>query len=120
MIADLLFERLPETLFITKDQFLESLAGWEIEPFEIEGDLAFVTLTKGPEFHFQVFGTKHPISMTLIRTWLQKVIDAHGHVATKTPKEDARQHRFNRRFGFYVTGEDEFDVHYRLDRLPHA
>lgn len=116
-IADRLWEGASEVLFISKDEFLRRLDGWEIEPVEHDGELVFVFLTKGPEFHFQSFGKGQPISMKMIRERLQKIIDGHGYALTKTPKTDARQHIFNRAFGFYVAHEDEYDLHYRIDHL---
>lgn len=111
---------MPETLFIPKEQFVRTLGDWTVERFVIDGELAFAALSKGPEFHFQSFGTGHPITPTMIREYLRKIIDEYGYAKTATPKEDVRQHRFNLRFGFTVTGEDEYDVHYRIERLRHA
>lgn len=87
---------------------------------EIEGELAFVGGKKGPHFHFDSFGTKHRLPMSVIRPYLQQIIDEHGFALTKTPRDDERQHRFNRRFGFTPCGEDALDIHYRIERLPHA
>ncbi len=40
-----------------------------------------------------------------------------GYVETRTPKIGyERQHRLNGKLGFVRTGEDEYNVHYRLDR----
>jgi hypothetical protein len=116
-VIDKLWEKAEPTLFISKEQFIASLDGWTIEGLEIDGELAFVGMQKGPEFHFQNFGAKHRITMKMAKAYLQPLITQYGYVMTRTPKDDARQHRFNRRFGFEITGEDEFDVHYRLERI---
>lgn len=116
-IADLLWKDASEILFISKDEFLRGLEGWEVEPVEFEGKPAFAVLTKGPEFHFQSFGTGQPISMKMIRERLQKIIDAHGYALTRTPKIDVRQHVFNLAFGFTLVGQDEYDRHYRIETL---
>lgn len=120
MIEDRLWEKAAETLFISKEQFLRNLEGWDIEQVEIEGELAGVVLSKGAEIHFQSFGTGHPITGKMLWERLNKVIDQHGYAMTRTPKDDARQNRFNLRFGFKVVGEDEYDFLYRIDRLRHA
>jgi hypothetical protein len=107
-------------LYISKEQFYEWLEGWSIKPIHIDGDLAFITLRKGCEFHFTVMCTKHRITMPIIRECLQPIIDDHGYADTKTPHCEERQHRFNRRLGWRETGRDEFDIHYRIEKLPHA
>jgi len=118
MITDLLWQRVKNTLFISKEQFLAALDGWAIDPIYVGGDLAFATLTKGPEFHFDSFGTKHSIPMRVIRARLQDIIGRYGYAMTRTPKDDAKQQRINKMFGCVVTGEDEYDLHYRIERLP--
>ena len=51
---------------------------------------------------------------------MQAIIDREGYVLTKTPKEEERQRRFNEAIGFEKIGEDEYDIHYRLDRMRSA
>ena len=117
---DLLWAKGCEKLFITKEQFAESLQGWQIEEWK-EGDaLAAITLKKGPEFHFVTTGAV-PIPRRLVREVLRSQLEQYGHVTTRTPKHEERQHRFNRIIGFVQTGEDEFDIHYRMEgiRRPH-
>lgn len=115
-IVDRLWAVAEPNVFISKECFVNNLDGWEIEPVHIEGELAFATLTNGAAFHFQSFGTGKRISLSMIRDFLEKIIAVHGYATTKTPKEDARQHRFNLRFGFVVIGEDEYDIHYRIEQ----
>lgn len=113
-VIDALWAQIEPTVFISRSEFAASLADWDVEAVEIDGELAFVTMTRGPEFHFAAFGTGAPISRTMIRARLDPIIARHGFVTTRTPKEGAdRQHRFNRAFGFQVTGEDEFFVEYK-------
>lgn len=119
-LQDLLWEKAEPLLFISKEAFLEWLEGWTIEPVYIEGELAFATLQKGPLFHFQSFDTKHPIKRKMIREFLGKIIAEHGYAETRTPIDDERQHHFNRLMGFEMVGEDAFDTHFRIERLPHA
>lgn len=119
-IRDRLWEKAEPSLYISKDEFLYWLDGWDIEPVEIDGELAFVTLRKGPLFHFESFGTKRLISPKMIRAFLQKIIDEHGYAETRTPKGDKRQHRFNLAYGFQIVGEDELDTIFRIEKLPHG
>lgn len=118
MTIDLLWERAEPLLFISKEEFVKQYEGWQIEPVHIEGELAFITITKGPAFHFQSMGTKHQITRKMIRDFLQKLIDQYGYATTHAPIEDARQHRFNLLIGFQFEGERGFDRFYRIDRLP--
>jgi hypothetical protein len=117
LIVDALWEKAEPLLYISKDEFSALLEGWTIEGVEHEGELAFAFLSKGPQFHFQSFSAKQPITLKMIKTYLQPLIDRYGYVTTKTPKDDTRQHRFNRRFGFAAVGDDNFDIHYRLERI---
>lgn len=119
-LEDRLWEAAEPALYIDKDEFLRWLQGWDIHPVEIDGDLSFVTLQKGPLFHFLSLGSKRNISRKMIRAFLQKIIGEHGYAETRTPKDDERQHRFNRIFGFQVVGEDDLDTHFRIERLPHG
>lgn len=115
-VIDSLWEQAEPNIYIGKAEFIRSLDGWTIEPVEIDGDLAYVTMTNGPEFHFTTFG-KHRGTIKMVRDGIQPVIDQHGFVLTRTPKDADRQHRFNRLIGFVADGEDEFFIHYRMEKL---
>lgn len=119
-MLDTLWRAAEPKVYIGKDEFLSWFDGCEVRPVEMEGELAFITVQKGPEFHFHSLGTGKRISLAMIRDFLTKSIDQHGYALTKTPHADARQHRFNKRFGFVEIGRDAFDVHYRIESLPHA
>lgn len=115
-LMDRIWAQLEPEVFITRAQFERGLDGWEIEPVEIDGELAFVAFTKGPEFHFTSFDAGYPITRDMIWTRLTTIIDKHGFATTRTPKnESPRQHRLNKRLGFVEVGSDEFFIHYRLD-----
>lgn len=116
-IIDLLWQHRPELLFITKEQFVSSLDGWDFDPREVDGKLAFIWMSKGPELHFAAMGARLPMSKGMLRAVLQPIIDRHGHVMVKTPKHDERQQRFNRTIGFREVGEDHYDIHFRMDRF---
>lgn len=119
-LTDLLWEKAELVLFITKDEFLKTLAEWVIKPVHVDGELAWITVQKGPEFHFQNVGRTRAMPRRVIRDFLQGIIDQYGYALTKTPLEDVRQQRFNQLYGFYEIGRDAFDISYRIDRLPHA
>lgn len=116
-LVDILWQHRPSLLFASRAQFEAALDGWEIDPREIDGDLAFIFLTKGPELHFTTLQTGHPMPKAMARDVLQKIIDAHGHVIVKTPRHEERQQRFNRTIGFHEIGGDAYNVHFRMDRF---
>ena len=119
-IIDLLWGVDEKVLYLSKTQYVDSLNGWLIEPHYEGNIMVGATLTNGPEFHFATFGDQWKMTRADIRRYLCPLIEQHGYVATKTPKEDTRQSRFNKTLGFFVTGEDEFFTHYKLERLRHA
>lgn len=119
-LTDLLWQKAEPVLYISKDAYLETLAEWTIKPVHIDGELAWITVQKGPEFHFQSVGESRAMPLRMIREFLQTIIDQHGYAQTKTPIEDLRQQRFNERFGFQRIGQDQFDIIYRIESLPHA
>lgn len=115
-VFDALWEQIEPTVFITREQFLRGLEVWAIDPVIIDGELAFVALTQGPEFHFASFDTGATITRTMIWSRLDAIMDQYGFVTTRTPKEGAnRQHRINKALGFKEIESDEFLVTYRLD-----
>jgi hypothetical protein len=113
-LVDALWTQLEPTVFITRRQFERALAEWDVTPIEIDGEVAFVTLSRGPEFHYTSMGAGR-ISLAMIRGWLAPILDRYGYATTRTPKDEPRQHRLNLRLGCVVTGEDEFFTMYRLD-----
>lgn len=115
-IIDRLWQQIEPIVYITRGQFERGLVDWKIEPVEIDGVLAYATLTRGPEFHYTTFNVGKPLSIGMLRRWLDPTIDQYGYAETRTPKDEPRQHRLNIRLGCIVTGEDEFFTHYRLER----
>lgn len=116
-VADQLWAQIESEVYITREQFDRALAEWTIETAYHDGRLAFAALTRGPEFHLASFETGMRITPTMIRRHLDPILERHGCVTTRTPKEGAdRMHRFNQAFGFQKTGESEFFVNYRLER----
>lgn len=113
---DLLYQVTP--LFITREQFAQSLDGWTIDPvLRPDGSIGIVFISKGPEFHFAKFCTDVQASREHLKKYPGELIARYGYALTKTPKTMARQIRFNKRLGFVVTAEDESYIHFRIDHL---
>jgi hypothetical protein len=114
-IVDRLWAQIEADVYITRDQFVRGLADWNIEPIEVGSVLAWVTLSRGPEFHYTSFDAGMPLSFARMHGWLAPILAEYGYVTTRTLKDEPRQHPVNRRRGFKATGEDEFCTFYRLD-----
>jgi hypothetical protein len=104
-------------LFLTREEFEQSLAGCEFDPVVHEGATVGVFVVKGPEFHFAKWDPLHQCSRDILRRYPGELIERYGYALTRTPKDDARQRRFNERLGFCAVGEDEYDVIYRIEKL---
>lgn len=104
---DRLWEAAKYTVFCSREEYLATFAGWDIE----EGSYG-IRVSKGPEFHWLPCGR---LSKAAIRAGIQPLIDAHGYALTRTP--DARQKKFNERIGFYRIGENGDETLYRIDTL---
>lgn len=111
----LIWEQVSQHLFVSREQYLEQLRAYDLEPVHHKGVLLLAILRQGAELHFVTFGAGS-IPRRVVREALAPQLQAHGYVTTRTPKVDARQHRFNRLVGFRAVGEDEFDIHYQLRR----
>jgi hypothetical protein len=107
-------------LFLSREEFARTLDGWELEPVMQDGKLAVIFVTKGPEFHFAKLDPAYQCTREILRRFPGEVIERHGYALTKTPKDDLRQMRFNQRLGFYRIGEDEYDIHLRIDTMRHT
>lgn len=115
-VVDALWGQIEPIAYITRDQFVRGLADWSIESARFCDRLAFVFLARGPEFHFASFDTGATVTLKMIRSHLDPIMETHGYAMTRTPKDGfEREHRFNRAFGFKVCGEDEFFTLYKLE-----
>jgi len=110
----LLFEQSP--LYLTREQFDQTLEDWDFDIVEVDGVIQGVFVVKGPEFHFAKFGSE-PATREQLKKYPGSLIEKYGYATTRTPKTDLRQLRFNQRLGFFQTGEDEYDIHYRIETL---
>lgn len=116
-IIDEMWKETKDKVFISRHDFDVGLEGWELSTKELDGQIVGAIVTKGPEFHFVLFGPKRRITRALVADCVQPQIDKFGFVLTKTPKEDIRQHRFNLIVGFKVETTDEFYTYFRMERL---
>jgi hypothetical protein len=115
-VLDLLWERDSEILYISREEYMEALAGWNVESVYGPNGIAAAFVSRGPEFHFLKFDDTLQATREHLRKYPGSLIAKHGYALTRTPKDDARQRRFNQRLGFVVVGEDEFDFHLRIER----
>jgi len=106
-----LWEQSP--LFLTRSEFAKTLEGWTFDPVYRDRETIGVFLVKGPEFHFAKFDDT-PADKSILRKYPGDLIAKYGYAQTSTPKDDARQRRFNERLGFKVAGETQHDVIYRI------
>lgn len=104
-------------LYLTREQFQKSLEGWTLDPVYSDGNMVGVVLVNGPAFHFAKWDKSYAVGRDILRRYPGELIKRYGYATTSTPKEDTRMLRFNRRLGFFVTGEDEYDVHQRIETL---
>ncbi len=103
--------------FARREEFEHNLDSWDIVTNYVDGIPTFITIAKGPDFHFESLGTGRRMTRKMIVDFLAPIIAKYGYAATKTPHEDVRQHRFNKALGFEVVNHDEYDTHYRISRV---
>ena len=114
-LLELLWAHSP--LFIGREQFAKALEDWEIHELHGPNGLAVLFVVKGPEFHFAKLDADYQVTRDDLRRWPGDLIAKYGYAETRTPKHDTRQRRFNERLGFRRVGEDEHEIHYRIDKL---
>lgn len=116
-MIDLLWEKEKDNLYMSKEEFIDSLKDWTITAHIVDGVTVGIVVQRGPEFHFTTFDAKWNLTKTDIRNYLLPLIEQYGFVKTRTPTEDIRQQRFNKLLGFVPDGGDEFFNYYRLEKL---
>ena len=114
---DILWGAVKETLFCTREEYLATLKDWFVWALEQDGETLALRVSNGPEFHFVIVKRKS-FTMADIRAMVKPLIDSYGYATTRTPLRDKRQQRFNERLGFVRVREDQYDVIYRIDKLP--
>lgn len=105
-IVDRLYEDCP--LYLTREEHAKALSKLTIEEFG-----AGCFLINGPEIHFAKFDAS-PLTPRHVRR-VQQLVREYGYATTRVPKEDTRIQRFAERIGFRQVGEDQYDMHYRIE-----
>ena len=115
--ADRLWDSVKESLYITREQFDQSLIGYTLTPMFNEHGMYGVVINKGPSFHFATFDVPWTLNREILKQWPGSLIEQYGYAETFTPIEDTRQNRFNRKLGFVETHRDTQYIHYRIERM---
>lgn len=117
-LIDRLWVKAEPMFFATKDEFVRGLSDWDIYPVaDASGAVVVIVATNGPHMHFETTETGRPITRRIVHQVLDPLIEKFGYAVTKTPKTELRQRRFNELIGFVMVGEDEYDIHYRIERV---
>ena len=116
-VERVVFDAINKKAFMTPAQFEVAKQSLNIRGHYVDDRLVMAEIHNGPEFHFVLTDTRWHITKSDVRRVLAPIIAEFGYATTKTPKEDRRQQRFNERLGWFKTGEDEFDYHYRIEEL---
>lgn len=116
-LIELLWKKAEPMFFATKDDFVRGLSNWEIYPIIEDVQILLIVAINGPQMHFETMESGRPITRRIVRSILEPLIEKYGYAVTKTPKEESRQRRFNELIGFVMVGEDEYDIHYRIERV---
>ena len=102
---------------LTFDQFQAVLETCRVNQEIIDGEVAFITVCFGPDFHLLSMDTGHLITRPMIMRQFAPLLEQYGKVTTTVPKTDVRWARFLRVAGFRVTGEDWCSTRYEMDRV---
>ena len=117
-VLDKIWDTVKDTLYITREQFNQSLDAYKIIPeYTKEGDLIGAVIQNNASFHFVVFGIKWSLNKELLARWPGQIIEQYGYAETYTPFEDTRQQRFNKRIGFFETHRDNKYVYFRIEKM---
>ena len=104
-------------LFLSLEEFTKGLQGWQLDPIQGPQGVAGVVVHKGPDFHFAKFDPLFQVGRDILKRYPGELIARYGYAQTKTPIEDERQARFNRRLGFVEVSRDDFDITFRIHRM---
>jgi len=102
---------------ITFDQFRDAVAGWEIVPVTVGGELAGAVLINGPELHACIlpafFGRW--LTRAVLRRTLHQVLARHGYALTRTTSGNDTGHAFVARLGFHKIFDVDGVATYKLE-----
>lgn len=104
----------------TFDDFCKALAGWDITPLHIEGEVIGAVMTKGDEIHVGYKGSPRASIRGHIRKTLNRLIGLYGHAVTKVAQGNELGLRFCERLGFVKTGSDGQSILMRCEKVTYA
>jgi len=114
---DILHKKVFPLLEITKEEYRDSLVGWDIQEMSLEGKYAGVLLTRGAEIHAEIdpiMAQQH--ARRLLKKYLYGTLSFYGFVTTVSFK-DKKYTNFLERLGFKKEYEDEMFYHYKLSEM---
>ncbi len=112
---DILWASVADKLFCTREQYLAAIADFERVPIP-DG----VVIIKGTEIHLACKPAGIRGTRRMLRQVLGGVIARHGCATTRVPRRATASRAFVTRLGFYETGADAVDIHYRIERMHHV
>lgn len=106
-------DRLP----VRFDTFCEAVAGWDVMPVCVHGQLVGAVLQHGPELHacIKPEGFGRWLSKRVLRDTIDATLKRYGHVITKVQEGNAIGDIFVRRLGFVQVSVADGIVTYRLE-----
>jgi len=113
---DMLYEHVSKFLPISREKYVQTLAGWDINSIELGEEFAGVLMMRGHEIHVcldQYVALRR--ARKLIRSILISKLNELGYLVTMALKSDERAINFIERLGFVKTKEDETFVFYRIE-----
>lgn len=112
-LYEICWNSLKAKLLVDRDSFMVEARTWAASSIKVGEELAAVVLMRAGEIHIVKLG-KHNFTRAHLRTVLRI------GMITRVPTDDRESRAFVRRIGFNFIGADEYDHHYRLERLPHV
>jgi hypothetical protein len=117
-LIQVMFKKVSEQLYVTLEQFVKCLDGYDLSPeYNSDGEMHSVVIHAKQDFHFMCLGPKWSLNKDILSRWPGKLIEKFGYATTATPLEDTRQHRFNKRLGFFETSRDAINVNYKIEKM---
>lgn len=113
---DILYEKVSQELPITREEYVATLAGWEISQVSVCDKNVGVVMLRDREIHVVIDPKQAMLhGRRILRKCLDENIRKHGYLTTISFKEP-KIVGFLERLGFYKTGEDENFFSYRIDK----
>ena len=101
-LAEFVYEAIKDRIELSKEEFIEKVADWDIKPFYVKGEIAAAVMLKENEIHV-ASSEKHRgkwISRRAIKEILGTVLDEYGEVVTSVSYGNDSAAAFVERLGF--------------------